>query len=74
MYRQASELAPGSDELRFWAGLAMAGAGDVEGGVAAVREAADAHPGWLVLLDRLSPEFAPSGEAVRAALRGALGE
>ncbi|MEA2294049.1 MAG: hypothetical protein QOE86_1688 [Solirubrobacteraceae bacterium] len=74
-YRQASRLAPGSDELLFWAGLAMAGAGDVEAGVAAVRRAAGAHPGWLVLLDRLSPEFAPSGDVVRAALgRRALGE
>jgi len=67
-YRQASELAPESDELLFWAGLAMAGTGDVEGGVDAVRRAAGVHPGWLVLLDRLSPEFAPSGDVMRKAL------
>jgi len=74
-YRAAAELAPESDELLFWAGLALAGTGDVEGGVEAVRRAAGTHPGWLVLLDRLSPEFAPSGEVVRAALgRGSLGE
>jgi len=33
--------------------------------VAAVRRAAEENPNWLVLLDRLSPEFAPAGEAVR---------
>jgi uncharacterized Ntn-hydrolase superfamily protein len=67
-YRRAAELAPGSDELLFWAGLAMAGSGDVARGAEAVRRAADAHPGWLVLLDRLSPEFAPAGDVVRQAL------
>ena len=39
-------------------GLARAQAGDLEGGVAAVRRAAEENPNWLVLLDRLSPEFA----------------
>jgi uncharacterized Ntn-hydrolase superfamily protein len=70
LYRRASELAPDSDELLFWAGLAMAQTGDVEGGTAAVRRAAAVHGGWLDLLDRLTPELAPAGEAVRAALRG----
>jgi uncharacterized Ntn-hydrolase superfamily protein len=70
LYRRAAELAPESDELLFWAGLALASAGDLDRGVDAVRRAADAHPGWLVLLERLSPEFAPAGEAVRSALRG----
>jgi uncharacterized Ntn-hydrolase superfamily protein len=68
LYRRAAELAPGSDELLFWAGLALAHAGDVEEGVATVRRAAEAKPNWLVLLDRLSPDFAPAGEAVRRAL------
>ena len=68
LYRRAAELAPGSDELLFWAGLAMAHAGDLDDGVAAVRRAAEAKPNWLVLLDRLSPDFAPAGAAVRAAL------
>ena len=68
LYRRASELAPGSDELRFWAGLAAANAGDVEAGAEAVRRAAEAHPNWLLLLDRLSPAFAPAGAAVRRAL------
>ncbi len=68
LYRRASALAPESDELVFWAGLAMAHGGDVRGGADAVRRAADVHAGWLDLLDRLSPEFAPAGEAVRREL------
>jgi uncharacterized Ntn-hydrolase superfamily protein len=67
-YRSASALAPGSYELRFWAGLALAAAGDLDAGVAAVRAAAEQRPDWLVLLDRLSPEFAPAGAEVRRAL------
>ena len=63
LYQRAAELAPDSDELLFWSGLALAQAGDLEGGVAAVRRAAEENPNWLVLLDRLSPEFAPAGEA-----------
>ncbi|HET8953653.1 MAG TPA: DUF1028 domain-containing protein [Solirubrobacteraceae bacterium] len=68
LYRRAAELAPDSDELLFWAGLAIAHAGDLDEGVEAVRRAAQAQPNWLVLLDRLSPDFAPAGAAVRAAL------
>jgi uncharacterized Ntn-hydrolase superfamily protein len=65
LYQRAAEIAPRSDELLFWSGLARAQAGDLEGGVAAVRRAAEENPNWLVLLDRLSPEFAPAGKAVR---------
>jgi uncharacterized Ntn-hydrolase superfamily protein len=68
MYVRASELAPQSDELLFWAGLAIAQKGDVAAGADAVRRAAEVHPGWLTLLERLSPEFAPAGAAVRKAL------
>jgi uncharacterized Ntn-hydrolase superfamily protein len=68
-YVRASELAPESDELLFWAGLAIAQSGDVPAGADAVRRAASVHPGWLTLLERLSPDFAPAGEAVRRALR-----
>jgi hypothetical protein len=67
---RASELAPESDELLFWAGLAIAQSGDIGRGADAVRRAAAVHPGWLTLLDRLSPEFAPAGQAVRDALAG----
>jgi uncharacterized Ntn-hydrolase superfamily protein len=70
MYVRAAELAPESDELLFWAGLGIAQNGDLDAGVDAVRRAASVHPGWLTLLDRLSPEFAPAGAAVRAALGG----
>jgi uncharacterized Ntn-hydrolase superfamily protein len=65
LYKRAAEIAPGSDELLFWSGLARAQTGDLEGGVAAVRRAVEENPNWLVLLDRLSPEFAPAGQAVR---------
>jgi uncharacterized Ntn-hydrolase superfamily protein len=68
-YVRASELAPESDELLFWAGLAIAQQGDVAAGADAVRRAAQVHPGWLTLLDRLSPAFAPAGDAVRETLR-----
>jgi uncharacterized Ntn-hydrolase superfamily protein len=64
-YRQAGELAPDAEELRFWAGLARAQAGDLDAGVAAVRQVAEINPNWLLLLDRLSPEFAPAAERVR---------
>jgi uncharacterized Ntn-hydrolase superfamily protein len=71
-YVRAAELAPASDELQFWAGLAIAQEGDVAAGAEAVRRAAAVHPGWLTLLERLSPDFAPAGAAVRAELeRGA---
>jgi tetratricopeptide (TPR) repeat protein len=68
LYRSASDLAPEADELLFWAGLALANAGDLDGGLDAVRRAAARQPNWLVLLDRLSADFAPAGEAVRRAL------
>jgi uncharacterized Ntn-hydrolase superfamily protein len=67
-YVRAAELAPGSDELLFWAGLALAQSGDLNAGVDAVRRAAAVHAGWLTLLDRLSPDFAPAAAAVRRAL------
>jgi uncharacterized Ntn-hydrolase superfamily protein len=68
LYREASRLAPESDELLFWSGLALAQAGDLEAGVAAVRRAAEKQPNWIVLLDRLTPDFAPAGAEVRSAL------
>ena len=46
LYIRAAELAPWSDELGFWAGLAIAQAGDLAAGAAAVRRAADG-PSWL---------------------------
>ena len=68
LYRQAAELAPESDELLFWSGLALAHSGELDAGVDAVRRAIAFHAGWATLLERLSPDFAPAGEQVRAAL------
>ena len=67
-YEAAAELAPQSDELLFWAGLARFAEGDRDGGVAQVRRAVDVNPGWLELLPRLTPEVAPSAAAVLEAL------
>jgi hypothetical protein len=50
--------------------LSIAHIGDLHTGTEMVKRAAAVNPDWLVLLDRLSPEFAPSGEAVRAELGG----
>ena len=68
LYVRAAEQAPESDELLFWAGLALADTGDLPGGVDAVRRAAAVNPNWLVLLERLSADFAPAGAAVRREL------
>jgi uncharacterized Ntn-hydrolase superfamily protein len=68
LYERAAELAPGNDELLFWAGLAAAQGGDLELGVERVRQAIGIKPAWRELLDRLTPQHAPSAAAVRAAL------
>jgi len=70
LFQRACELAPESDELRFWAGLGAANVGDMDAALAHVRAAIEVHPGWLELLRRLTPEFAPSAPAVLAALDG----
>jgi uncharacterized Ntn-hydrolase superfamily protein len=67
-YEAAAALAPENHELLFWAGLAAAQAGDLEAGVRKVRRAIEMQPGWRELLDRLSPEIAPSARAVSEAL------
>jgi uncharacterized Ntn-hydrolase superfamily protein len=72
LFQRACELAPESDELRFWAGLGAAQVGNMDAAVAHVRAAIGVHPGWLELLQRLTPEIAPSGPAVLAALDGHL--
>jgi uncharacterized Ntn-hydrolase superfamily protein len=68
LYRRAAELAPDSDELRFWSGIALVHLGDVDSGVAAVRSAAAVHEGWLDLLERLTDDLAPGVSKVREAL------
>ena len=72
LFRRACELAPESDELRFWAGLGAAQVGDMETALADVRAAIEVHPGWLELLRRLAPEVSPSAPSVLAALDGHL--
>jgi uncharacterized Ntn-hydrolase superfamily protein len=68
LYRRASELAPDNHELRFWAGLGVAQAGDLDAGVADVLAAIEQHPGWRELLGRLPGDVAPSASAVLAAI------
>jgi uncharacterized Ntn-hydrolase superfamily protein len=66
--REAFELAPEIVELRFWAGLAMATSGDVDGGCALIGEAVRQDSRWLetirrlVTVDRLSAEQATAIE------------
>jgi uncharacterized Ntn-hydrolase superfamily protein len=67
-YRRAAELAPASDELLFWAGLALAQGGDLDAGVERVRSAIEMHSGWRDLLERLEPEIAPAAPEVRSEL------
>jgi uncharacterized Ntn-hydrolase superfamily protein len=69
LYEQASELAPESHELRFWAGLGAAQAGDLERGVAGVRQAIAMHSGWRALLERLPADVAPAAQTVLELLR-----
>jgi uncharacterized Ntn-hydrolase superfamily protein len=64
LYERAAALAPDSDELLFWAGLA----GGVDKGLPLLREAIARNPRWAIVLERLTPEVAPKGAALRAAL------
>jgi uncharacterized Ntn-hydrolase superfamily protein len=68
-YARAAEIAPGNDELLFWAGLAAAQAGDLARAQRLVRAAIATHAGWRDLLGRLEPDIAPGAAAVRDALR-----
>jgi uncharacterized Ntn-hydrolase superfamily protein len=67
--QEAFELAPENVELRFWAGLAMVGSGDVDGGCALIGDAVRQDSRWLetvrrlVIAGRVSPEQAASIEA-----------
>jgi uncharacterized Ntn-hydrolase superfamily protein len=68
LYRRASDLAPDNHELRFWAGLGAAQAGDIDTALADVRAAIARQPGWLELLPRIPAEFAPAAPGVLQAL------
>jgi uncharacterized Ntn-hydrolase superfamily protein len=67
-YRRSMEAAPENDELRFWGGLALVQLNERLAGLEAVQSAIEANDGLGELLNRLSPEIAPSAPAVRAAL------
>ena len=70
LYRQAGELAPGNHELRFWAGLGAAQAGDIDRALTDVRAAIAEQPGWRDLLARLPPDIAPAARSVLDRLDG----
>ena len=63
-FLQAVEVAPESDELRFWAGLGAAQTGDMETALSHVRAAIAVNAGWRELLARLTPDVAPAAPAV----------
>jgi uncharacterized Ntn-hydrolase superfamily protein len=67
-FRRALELAPEADELRFWAALGAAQQGEIDLGLELVLEAIAVNPGWRELLERLTPETAPSAAALLDAL------
>jgi uncharacterized Ntn-hydrolase superfamily protein len=70
LYLKASELAPESHELRFWAGLGAAQAGDIDAALVHVRAAIAEQPGWRELLPRLTPEQAPAAGVLLRHLDG----
>ncbi|MGH2860631.1 MAG: DUF1028 domain-containing protein, partial [Solirubrobacteraceae bacterium] len=67
-YREAAELAPGNHELLFWSGLGTVLSGDLDRGLALVREAIALQPGWAQLLPRLTADVSPAVPVVRERL------
>jgi uncharacterized Ntn-hydrolase superfamily protein len=72
-YRRSMDAAPENAELRFWGGLALVHLNERLAGLEAVQSALEDNAGLGELLDRLSPEIAPSAPAVREALGRAGG-
>jgi uncharacterized Ntn-hydrolase superfamily protein len=68
LYRRSMEIAPENAELRFWGGLALVQLNERLAGLEAVQSAIEENGGLAELLNRLSPEIAPSAPAVREAL------
>jgi uncharacterized Ntn-hydrolase superfamily protein len=68
LYRRSMELAPENAELRFWGGLALVQLNERLAGLEAVKSAIEENEGLGQLLNRLSPEIAPSAPAVREVL------
>jgi uncharacterized Ntn-hydrolase superfamily protein len=73
LYRRSMELAPENAELRFWGGLALVQLNERLAGLEAVQSAIEENEGLGRLLNRLSPEIAPSAPVVRELLGGAGG-
>jgi uncharacterized Ntn-hydrolase superfamily protein len=67
-YVAASDLAPESVELAFWAGLSLVARGEEERGVARVRQAIERHAGWAQLLRGLDVAASPGIERTRQLL------
>jgi uncharacterized Ntn-hydrolase superfamily protein len=68
LFRRSMEVVPENAELRFWGGLALVQLNERLAGLEAVQSAIVDNPGLGELLNRLSPEIAPSAPAVREAL------
>src|SRR5204863_7258215 len=68
LYRRSMECAPENAELRFWGGLALVQLNERLAGLEAVKSAIEENEGLGALLNRLSPEIAPSAPVVRDAL------
>lgn len=67
-YAEALTYAPDNPELRFFAGIGAARAGDVEAGLAQIREAIAANPGLGELARRVPEELAPGSSQLRTML------
>ena len=67
-YTAAAELAPGNDELLFWAGLSAWDRGERDEALRLVREAIAINPRWRPSLDQLPASVAPAAADVRDAL------
>ncbi len=68
LYLRASEMAPESDELRFWAGIGAAMLGDMDTALTHARAAIAIQPAWRVLLGRLPADDVPAASALLDAL------
>jgi uncharacterized Ntn-hydrolase superfamily protein len=69
-YRRAAELAPESEELRFWGALGKAQSGDDDAAVAQLRALFADNDDWRTLLERLKPKTAPSASRLLELLGG----
>lgn len=69
LYLRACEMAPESDELRFWAAIGSATMGDMTTALGHARAAIAIHPGWLELLARLPADAVPAASGLLDALR-----